>query len=195
MRRCRRNREIPNSLKLPAETFCFFKIILHANIRYQRLRIPVKFIREFRDELSNIAVLQVPSGKIWSIGLRKCNEMVWFDTGWQEFVEYYSILENYFLVFRYDGNSKFYVSIFDTTTCEIEYPCDTMDFEENNPNGGCKIEEIEEQSCKEIFDVPPRRSHTTAASRKMMSDELEEQQILKSRGNPSSPCITYSWPI
>ncbi|KAJ4962327.1 hypothetical protein NE237_022266 [Protea cynaroides] len=154
-------------------------------------RIPRKFIRELRDELADIVVLKVPSGKVWSIGLRKSDGKVWFDKGWQEFAESNSILENYFLVFRYDGHSNFYVTIFDTTACEIEYPCDTMDYEENNPKGGCQIdEEMEEQSCEEIFDVPQNPSKTTAVSRKLMIEELEEQSCDEIFDVPQMPSKT-----
>ncbi|EXB76901.1 B3 domain-containing protein [Morus notabilis] len=42
--------------------------------------------------------------------------------GWPEFVKYYSLGFGHFLVFRYEGNSRFHACIFDTTTVEIEYP-------------------------------------------------------------------------
>jgi hypothetical protein len=84
--------------------------------------IPVKFVMEFGDELSDVATLTTPNGHLWQVGLEKENREIWFDDGWQEFMEYHSIHYGYFLVFRYEGNSKFHVLVFDNTSTEIQYP-------------------------------------------------------------------------
>jgi hypothetical protein len=83
--------------------------------------IPVKFVMEFGDELSDVATLTAPNGHLWQVGLEKENREIWFDDGWQEFMEYHSIHYGYFLVFRYEGNSKFHVLVFDNTATEIQY--------------------------------------------------------------------------
>jgi hypothetical protein len=85
-------------------------------------RIPEKFVREFGDELSAVATLTAPNGHFWQVGLEKANKKIWFHDGWQEFMEYHSIHYGYFLVFRYEGNSKFHVLVFDNTATEIQYP-------------------------------------------------------------------------
>ena len=54
----------------------------------------------FGDELSFVAKLTVPYGRIWHVGLEKTNKNIWFGDGWQDFVEYHSICYGYFLVFR-----------------------------------------------------------------------------------------------
>jgi hypothetical protein len=92
------------------------------NILWWRQRIPEKFVREFGDELSTVATLTVPNGPFWQVGLEKANKKIWFHDGWQDFMEYHSIHYGYFLVFRYEGNSKFHVLVFDNTATEIEYP-------------------------------------------------------------------------
>jgi hypothetical protein len=84
--------------------------------------IPIKFVMEFGDELSDVATLTAPNGHLWQVGLVKENMEIWFDDGWQEFMEYHSIHYGYFLVFRYEGNSKFHVLVFDNTATEIQYP-------------------------------------------------------------------------
>ena len=54
--------------------------------------------------------------------LEKANNNIWFCGGWRDFVDYHSINYGYFLVFKYKGNSKFHVLVFDMTATEIEYP-------------------------------------------------------------------------
>ncbi|KAE8077337.1 hypothetical protein FH972_015909 [Carpinus fangiana] len=100
----------------------FFKIILPSTIHDKKLSIPVKFVMEFGDDLSDVATLTAPNGHLWQVGLEKCNKEIWFHDGWQEFMEYHSIHYGYFLVFRYEGNSKFHVLVFDNTATEIHYP-------------------------------------------------------------------------
>ena len=68
--------------------------------------IPVKFVMEFANELSNVATLTAPNGPFWQVGLEKENREIWFDDGWQEFMGYQSIHYDYFLVFRYEGNGQ-----------------------------------------------------------------------------------------
>jgi hypothetical protein len=85
-------------------------------------RIPESFVRQFEDELSAVATLTVPYGHSWQVGLEKANKKIWFHHGWQDFVEYHSIRCGYFLVFRYDGNSKFRVLVLDDSATEIQYP-------------------------------------------------------------------------
>jgi hypothetical protein len=92
------------------------------NILWWLQRIPEKFVREFGNELSAVATLTVPNGRFWQVGLEKANAKIWFHDGWQNFMEYHSIHYGHFLVFRYEGNSKFHVLVFDNTATEIEYP-------------------------------------------------------------------------
>ncbi|KAJ4836449.1 hypothetical protein Tsubulata_023086, partial [Turnera subulata] len=100
----------------------FFKVIFHSTLEAKKLRMPDKFTREFGGELSDIACVNVPDGRAWEMRLTKARNNIWFDGGWQEFVEHYSIRYRHLLVFRYEGSSTFRVRIFDMTACEIEYP-------------------------------------------------------------------------
>ncbi|XP_075647507.1 B3 domain-containing transcription factor VRN1-like isoform X2 [Castanea sativa] len=100
----------------------FFKIILPSTMQDMKLRLPEKFVREHGDKLSGVATLAVPNGCTWQVRLEKANNNIWFHGGWRDFVEYHSINYGYFLVFKYKGNSKFNVLVFDMTTSEIKYP-------------------------------------------------------------------------
>lgn len=78
------------------------------------------------------------------MSLKKDGRNVWFRDGWHEFVEIHSITPGYFLVFKYEKNSRFRVHIFDTTACEIKYPC--MSEESEN----VKDEMVDSEDCVEI---------------------------------------------
>jgi hypothetical protein len=84
-------------------------------------RIPRKFVEKFGEGLSDIANVAVPNGNEWQVGITKEHNNIWFDEGWQEFVEHHSIGSGYLVVFRYRGDSNFSVLIFDMTACEIQY--------------------------------------------------------------------------
>ncbi|KAL1061826.1 hypothetical protein V6Z11_D13G039400 [Gossypium hirsutum] len=58
-------------------------------------KIPNKFVKKFGHELSSITTLNVPSGRLWLVELRKENKRVWLDCGWTVFVEYYSICSDH----------------------------------------------------------------------------------------------------
>jgi len=56
------------------------------------------------------------------VRLEKANNNIWVRGGWWDFVEHHSINYGYFLVFKYKGNSRFHVLVFDMTATEIKYP-------------------------------------------------------------------------
>ncbi|GMI88204.1 REPRODUCTIVE MERISTEM 39, REDUCED VERNALIZATION RESPONSE 1 [Hibiscus trionum] len=85
----------------------FHKLILSTTLQEKKLRIPDNFVKKFRDELSVAAALTVPDGHVWRVGIKKADNKVWFQEGWQEFLERYYIRVGYVLVFRYEGNSAF----------------------------------------------------------------------------------------
>ncbi|XP_055960158.1 B3 domain-containing transcription factor VRN1-like [Mercurialis annua] len=108
-------------LMFKSKTPHFFKIILDDHDG--KLYIPRKFVRLYGNNLSNSVFLKVPTGATWKLELVKFDGEIWFQNGWQEFVKYYSIAYGSFLVFEYNQtNSEFNVTIFDTSTLEIDYP-------------------------------------------------------------------------
>ncbi|KAF9608848.1 hypothetical protein IFM89_011886 [Coptis chinensis] len=119
------------------------------------LAIPKKFTKKFGKELSSTVVLKVPTARKWHVELKEEEGRLWFQKGWDDFVEYYSICAGYFLVFRYLGNSLFSVVICDDETAfEIDYPCDTDDLEERK----YEIEGEDRKTCthctKALFSAP-----------------------------------------
>ncbi|KAL5790803.1 hypothetical protein ACOSQ2_005691 [Xanthoceras sorbifolium] len=100
----------------------FFKVILNSTLEDKKLRIPEKFVRIFGDELSAVVTLTIPDGRVSRVGLTKDERKIWFDGGWNDFVQYHSIGVGHFLVFKYKKNSNFSVLIFDKSACETQYP-------------------------------------------------------------------------
>lgn len=105
-------------------------------------KIPEKFASRFGDELSAVATIMVPNGRVWHVRMTKDEGMIWLDDGWHAFVKYYDICVGYFLVFKYTKNSTFDVHVFDKTTCEIDYPYNLVEpkQEEQSPVHGDEME-------------------------------------------------------
>ncbi|KAI8015383.1 B3 domain-containing transcription factor VRN1, partial [Camellia lanceoleosa] len=98
-------------------------------------RIPKKFAAKYGNELTSIVMLTVPNGRIWHLGVEKADNMLWFHDGWKEFAEHHSISCGFFVLFKYEENSKFNVHIFDLTACEIHYPRNTISISEEPSHG------------------------------------------------------------
>ncbi|XP_075643395.1 B3 domain-containing transcription factor VRN1-like [Castanea sativa] len=103
----------------------FFKVILNNCLRDGKLGIPRNFTRKYGQGLSNSAFLKLPSGAKWNVELTESDGEVWLQKGWPEFAKYYSVKQGHFLVFRYEGNSHFFVLIFDESATEIDYHFNT----------------------------------------------------------------------
>ena len=54
--------------------------------------------------------------------VKKCGSKVFFCKNWQLFTEHYSICYGCYVDFKYEGNSKFNVVIYETNSFEICYP-------------------------------------------------------------------------
>lgn len=71
-------------------------------------------------DASQRAILKGPSGRSWRVQLSKRVTGTYLQDGWAEFVKDHSLKDSDFLLFRYDGNRRFTVRIFDKTACERE---------------------------------------------------------------------------
>ncbi|GLT39985.1 hypothetical protein SLA2020_141490 [Shorea laevis] len=121
----------------------FSKLIVASILQEKKLRIPHKLIKKYGDELSSVAILTVPGGRVWVVELRKAKQKLWLETGWQQFVEFYSICVGYLLVFKYEGNSCFTVQIFDLTASEIKYPCSSLNSSQEPSSGKlCHVQKV-----------------------------------------------------
>ena len=105
------------------------------------------------------------------MGLKKTDNNIWFCNGWQDFAEYHSICYGYFLVFRYERNSSFYVLIFDKTATEIQYP----------PNKNYKLEDYQ----VEIIDLDEDDTNIFSLMYRPTKHEVREKFVLKKFSNMS----------
>lgn len=83
--------------------------------------IPRSFVDQYGQELSNPVLLTLPSGVKWKVNWTKRDDDIWFRKVWERFAQYYSLNYGHFLLFRYEGRSKFKVLIFAMSAIEIDY--------------------------------------------------------------------------
>ncbi|TKY50758.1 B3 domain-containing protein [Spatholobus suberectus] len=127
----------------------FFKIILKTNL--ERLKIPNKFVRKYGDGLPNPLFMKPPDGTEWEVYWAKQNGEVWFEKGWKEFVEHYSLDQGHLVFFKYEGISKIDVFILDQSAIEIDYPsCDTCDEKDN-------LDHSDDESVKILDERPDEK--------------------------------------
>ncbi|XP_039038444.1 B3 domain-containing transcription factor VRN1-like [Hibiscus syriacus] len=125
----------------------FHKLILPSSLQHRKLRLPDNFVKSIKDELSVAAALTVPDGHVWRVGIKKVDNKVWFHEGWPEFVDRYYIRIGYFLIFRYEGNSAFSVSIFNLYNSEINYQTNALVGTQYNHGKPYPFEELEDDEC------------------------------------------------
>ncbi|ONH90753.1 hypothetical protein PRUPE_8G072800 [Prunus persica] len=137
--------------KFRATTPHFFKMIADEISGNKRLRVPKTFLDKCGEHLSDQIHLKLPCGSEWKIKLRRCNGEVWLGKGWPEFSEFYSLKKGNSLLFRYEGNSKFNVLIFDESGTEMDYPITITLIEETD-------EEVSLLKVWSIFQPSQKRS-------------------------------------
>ncbi|ESW14855.1 hypothetical protein PHAVU_007G022900 [Phaseolus vulgaris] len=96
----------------------FFKIILETNV--ERIKLPNKFTNRYGGSLPNPVSLRASDFKEWVVYWTEKNGEVWFEKGWKEFAENYSLSYGYFVVFKYSGTSQIDVLILDKSALELD---------------------------------------------------------------------------
>ncbi|KAH0943396.1 hypothetical protein HID58_003033 [Brassica napus] len=165
----------------------FHKLIFSSTIQEKRLRVPDKFVSKFKDELSVAVALTVPDGHVWRVGLRKAdNNKIWFQDGWQEFVDRYSIRIGYLLIFRYEGNSAFSVYIYNLSHSEINYhSTGLMDSAHNHFKRARLFEDLEDEDVEVVHPsslYPLQHPETTGHANKGHTKTTPTPKVPKKRG-------------
>ncbi|XP_077219133.1 B3 domain-containing protein Os01g0723500-like isoform X2 [Tasmannia lanceolata] len=156
----------------------FFKVLL--GDFSHRLRIPPAFMKHISKEASSkrTAILEGPTSKVWHVELRKRTNGTYLQDGWKEFAKAHSLMVSEFLVFRYDGNMRFSVQIFDKTACEREDIFTSDSFQEPTFFHGTKKQG---RSPKKPLDFGPAVSRQKACqidSKNHMRDSLRGDRCL-----------------
>ncbi|CAL9025373.1 unnamed protein product [Prunus brigantina] len=151
----------------PASIPHFLRIILDKTSKKTRIKIPMKFLMRYGENLSSPVHLKLPSGAEMEIELRRSNDgWVWFDKGWPEFSKLCSLDYGNSLVFGYEGNSNFSVFIFDKTATEIEYPKPEME----ETDSDSEEDDDDDESChargeiKRENDMPTKKDFGGSSS-------------------------------
>ncbi|GKU93618.1 hypothetical protein SLEP1_g7195 [Rubroshorea leprosula] len=177
-------------MEFTSHTPHFFKIILDDTGRCEKLRIPEKFAKRYGSDILSPVFLKVPSGAVWEVELKMCDDDTWLWNGWSEFAKHYSLGYGSFLVFRYEGNCHFHVIIFDKTALEIAYPCVRTHVKVPNPtNGGFQDLMMEDDISVEILDEVPPSKKTRVRS---ASPSSQPRRMTRSTSNLRSPDIKPS---
>ncbi|XP_028554763.1 B3 domain-containing protein Os03g0212300 isoform X3 [Dendrobium catenatum] len=98
-----------------------------AKVAMKKKKVATRFFKVmlpgYLNELNHrAATIRDPLGRSWPANVEGKGEDLWFcGEGWMNFVKGLDIGIGYFLVFKYKGNMKFYVKVFDLTACEVEY--------------------------------------------------------------------------
>ncbi|XP_042494578.1 putative B3 domain-containing protein Os03g0621600 isoform X2 [Macadamia integrifolia] len=133
----------------------FFKVLLGDFSR--RLKIPPDFVKHFKGNRHKKFILQSTNGKSWRVRLKKINNSWFLQRGWQHFVMYHSLQVGEFLVFKFNGKSKFWVTVYDRSACEKELPLAkrrNCDHDEEKPIYHIKKEEDEDEEEEEAIAKP-----------------------------------------
>ncbi|XP_010266786.1 PREDICTED: putative B3 domain-containing protein Os03g0621600 isoform X2 [Nelumbo nucifera] len=129
----------------------FFKIML-PGLPTQQLRIPPNFTRHISKRAAGRAILEDRKGYRWFVKLKQTSSGIYLGEGWQDFLVDHSILDNEFLLFRYDGNLIFNVKIFGKNGCERDASTFTL-----------KTDQVSTFSNRREKGTSPSRNHVACA--------------------------------
>lgn len=76
-------------------------------------RIPPSFIKNLAREISGTATLSRSSGSHWHVRVWKNPDGTYLEDGWERFMKDNRLGDDEFLIFRYEGNVRFHVRIFE----------------------------------------------------------------------------------
>ncbi|TVU49368.1 hypothetical protein EJB05_00676, partial [Eragrostis curvula] len=81
-------------------------------------RIPEKFMKNFKGQITKGVDLKAPSSETWHIGVDRNDNEMFFTSGWEDFVKAHELQENDLLLFTCSDSSSFEVMIFESSGCE-----------------------------------------------------------------------------
>lgn len=80
--------------------------------------IPDQFVQKFRRQITRTVKLESRNGNTFDVHVTEDLHKLVLQSGWEVFVNAHGITMGDFLVFNYDGNSRFKVLIFEPSGCE-----------------------------------------------------------------------------
>ncbi|CAM8938456.1 unnamed protein product [Rhodiola kirilowii] len=127
----------------------FFKVYIPV-FSEEQMEIP----KLFKDYMGVIkagpAKLIGPSAETWQVRFEHNEDGLFFTDGWKDFVKDNELDSGDFLVFRYDNEMVFKVTIYDHTSCEKEAAFRAKCSQSLGENGEQDEKQIENEECKSI---------------------------------------------
>lgn len=91
--------------------------------------LPRSFVECSGRDLGDTVRLTGYDGIICNIQLERVDDNIYLGAGWPQFFDHHNLEDGYVLVFEYNGNSTFDVSIFECSGVEVMYESDMFDIE------------------------------------------------------------------
>lgn len=168
---------------------CFFKVFF-PDQSSNFLRIPRAFWEHIEAERGKAVSLKGPSGGIWKVNLVKNSEGFIFEDGWKRFVADQCLVVGDFLLFRYGGNSRFKVLVFDSSACEkkksflarpsVEEENEVVEESEESEED-VSIEDDEEEENKPLAHFAKRRLEWILKKKRGINDLLAVKDSSKKK--------------
>ncbi|KAA8524999.1 hypothetical protein F0562_011363 [Nyssa sinensis] len=148
----------------------FFKPLLPGF--HHELLIPISFLKYLNGQKCESGLLRSIQGD-WLVKINGRR----FEDGWTKFAEDHDLQVGDFLVFRHEGDMVFHIMVFDSSTCQKEYP--PSDGKETDPievqnirmeesvakfkfnlysNELCEVKWFKQQSLQDDFDRSERKA-------------------------------------
>ncbi|CAA7406973.1 unnamed protein product [Spirodela intermedia] len=125
-------------------TLVFLRFIFSLRLLFRYWNVPRKFVVRLRGALPETVELKDPSEGRWRVSLKKTDCTTFLEEGWEEFARAQSLEAGDFLVFRFNGVSRFKVLVFGPSGCEKCSPAAGESFppgarERETPTGACSV--------------------------------------------------------
>lgn len=153
-----------------------FFVPFSPNLSSERLKIPLGFIKHMEGRTSGVFSLTGPSENTWKVDMVQCDNDLFLQNGWAEFVKDHCLDGCDSLVFRYDGSLHFTVQIFDQSSCEKEAAfnakCSQNPDDSNNP-ANMKRGRVESETVisDKIFEGVPKKMRGSSFQREELTSE------------------------
>ncbi|KAK6138832.1 hypothetical protein DH2020_027419 [Rehmannia glutinosa] len=132
--------------------------------------------------MASTVALRGPSGHVWNVDLVTNGDVLLLKNGWKAFVEGHSLVENDILIFKYNRNSRFDVSIFDQESlCEKTSSYFVRKYE-HKESGHVDKQKRNIEECSEDTDEP---SNDRVDDDRVKTRRSEAARALPSRIQPT----------
>ncbi|XP_073044878.1 B3 domain-containing protein REM9-like [Primulina eburnea] len=113
----------------------FYKLLVTPDFDSQ-LRLPPQFVKDHAEILPKKATIRIESGESWIVKIERVGQHRFFTEGWEKFSRDVDLEFKQFMLFWFDGESGFRVSVYGMSGCERELSVlNTRGGSENSEHG------------------------------------------------------------